>query len=83
MAERVPIWVDEHGRRMQTRPCHRRGRPVAVGHSYRHEHMRKIRWALFAEASYVEWCGHGQQFIVVPHGDGETGRLVPILGEAG
>ena len=41
-----------------------------------------IGWQLFAEALIVQWCGHAQHFMVVPHEDGERAALVPIFGEA-
>jgi len=31
----------------------------------------------------VSWCGHRQEFLLVPDADGEMGQLVPIEGEAG
>jgi len=45
------------------------------------EHLRMIGWHLCAVADYVSWCGHRQEFLLVPHVDGENGYLVPILGE--
>lgn len=39
-------------------------------------------WRLFAEASAVNWCGHRQEWVLLPDVGGETARLVPILGEA-
>ena len=77
-----PTWLDEHGRRRTTRPCHRCGRPTPVGYSYRLEHLRMIGRHLFTEAQIVQWCGHDHHFLVVPHADGERAVLVPILGEA-
>ena len=77
-----PRWVDADGKLMATRPCHRCGAPVPVGKTYRLEHLRMIGWQLFAEAGYVEWCGHQQHFLVVPHEDSERAALVPIFGEA-
>ncbi len=77
-----PRWVDEHGRLKPTRPCHRCGTPVPVDHAYRLEHLPMIGWQHFAEASFVEWCGHQQRFVVVPDVDGERAALVPVWGEA-
>ena len=42
----------------------------------------KPRWRVLKEVSFVEWCGHAQQFLVVPHADGERAALVPILADA-
>jgi len=53
-----------------------------VGHTHRLEHLPMMGWRVFAEASFVEWCGHQQCFLVVPHADGVRAALVPILGEA-
>ena len=39
-------------------------------------------WHLFAEASAVNSCGHRQEWLLLPTLDGETARLVPIVGEA-
>ena len=41
-------------------------------------------WALVQgpPLSYVEWCGHEQRFLVVPHIDRERAALGPIFGEA-
>lgn len=63
-------------------PCHRCGTLVPVGHTYRLEHLLMLGWRVFAEASYVEWCGHEQRFLVVPHIDRERAALGPIFGEA-
>ena len=76
-----PRWVDEHGKLLATRPCPECGQPVRILHP-RIEHLRMIGWTLFGEADYVSSCGHLQRFLLVPHVDGETGYLVPILGEA-
>jgi hypothetical protein len=32
-------------------------------------------------AAFVNWCGHAQEFVPIPRGDG-TCQLVPIIGEA-
>jgi hypothetical protein len=32
-------------------------------------------------ATYVNWCGHGQELIPVPRADGLV-AFVPVLGEA-
>jgi hypothetical protein len=38
-------------------------------------------WRLYASAEYVNWCGHGQEFIAMPDENGWC-RFVPVLGEA-
>ncbi len=40
-----------------------------------------IGWRLFAPAEYVNWSGHGQEFIPLPDEDGWC-RLGPVIGEA-
>lgn len=77
-----PRWLDEHGKPMATRPCHRCRTPVPVGRTFRLEHMKMIGWRLFTEAQVVQWCGHAQHFLVVPDADGDRAALVPIYGEA-
>jgi len=77
-----PRWVDEHGQPRPRRPCHRCGVPVPVAWTFRLEHLRMIGWSLFSEAGIVEWCGHEQRFLVVPHADGVRAAVVPIVGEA-
>jgi len=77
-----PYWVDENGRRVPTRPCPRPGcgREYPL-HRYRHETLRLIGWPLYRVASFINWCGHRQEFIPVPDGDGRA-RYIPIIGEA-
>ena len=48
---------------------------------FREEHLKLVGWRLFAVASYTNWCGHGQEFILVPD-DGGWVQLIPVLGEA-
>jgi len=77
-----PRWLDADGTEMATRPCHKCGRLVPVRHTRRLEHLPMMGWRVFAAASFVEWCGHQQCFLIVPHADGVRASLVPILGEA-
>ena len=44
-------------------------------------HLRHIGWQLFRPATYVNWCGHGQEVIPFPLADGRV-TFVPVLGEA-
>ncbi len=76
-----PRWLDEHGKAMASRPCHRCGTPVPVGRTLRLEHMRMIGWQLFAEAQIIQRYGHAQRFLVVPHADGVRAALVPLFRE--
>ena len=75
-----PIWLDDTGRRVPTRPCDRCGREIAV-HSYRLEHLRLIGWQLYRTVTVVGWCGHGQEFIPLPAPAGRV-QLVLVVGEA-
>jgi hypothetical protein len=75
-------WLDEHGRRMATRPRPRCGTPTPVGRTFRLEHLRMIGWQLFTEAQIVQWCGHGHHFLVVPDANGERAVLAAVWGEA-
>ena len=75
-----PIWIDENGRPRPLTPCPRCGRDAPV-YRFRLEHLKLIGWRLFVPAAYVNWCGHGQEFIPWPEPDGWV-RLVPIIGEA-
>jgi hypothetical protein len=75
-----PIWLDDTGQRVPTRPCSRCGREIAV-HSYRLEHFRLIGWQLYRAVTVAGWCGHGQEFIPLPAPAGRV-QLVPIVGKA-
>jgi hypothetical protein len=75
----MPIWLDEHGQRVTTRPCPRpkcdREWPV-----YRHRlpHLIMAGWKPMKPMLVLNWCGHSQQFIPWPEADGYW-RLVPVL----
>ena len=45
------------------------------------EHLRHVGWQLFMPATYVNWCGHGQEIVPLPLPDGRV-TFVPVLGEA-
>ena len=61
-------------------PCARCGRAVPIDR-FRLEHLRMIGWRLFAPATFVNWCGHAQEFVPLPDGAGRC-WLVPVIGEA-
>ena len=74
-----PRWVDEQGRELPTRPCPKCQRVIPVN-----------RWPAKAGAiqrrpyqvlSFVEWCGHQQEVVLLPEGDGWLSEI-PVLGEA-
>jgi hypothetical protein len=78
---RSPIFVDEDGQRLPTRPCERCGTVVAINR-YRMKWLRLLDMPLFRETSAVAWCGHRQEGVPVPSVDREWCWVVPILGEA-
>jgi len=60
----------------------RMGRDVAVRfRGFRVEHLRHVGWQAYRVATYVNWCGHGQEVIPWPRADGLV-DLIPVLGEA-
>jgi hypothetical protein len=75
-----PNWVDEHGRPRPTRPCPRCGRVIPVN-----------RWPVktlptqprrpYQVLTFVEWCGHQQEVVLVPEGGGWYSEI-PVLGVA-
>ena len=73
-----PIWLDEHGQRVPTRPCHVPNctREWAV-HRYRFEHLMWTGWPT-TPMVIVNWCGHGQEFVPWPDKDGYW-TLVPVV----
>ena len=68
-----PIWVDEHGHPRPTRPCPTCQRVIPVN-----------RWPVktlptqprrpYQVLTFVEWCGHQQEVVLVPEGHGGTLR---------
>ncbi len=75
-----PIWLDEHGQGVPTRPCAKCGKDEPV-RRLRFDHLRMIGWKLLGTVQIVNWCEHGQDYVPWPEGDGYR-RLVPIAGEA-
>jgi hypothetical protein len=47
---------------------------------FRVVHLRHVGWRLFTAATYVNWCGHGQEVIPLPLADGRV-TFVPVFGE--
>ena len=43
--------------------------------------MRMLRHHVYETVTVVNWCGHGNEFILVPEADGWCGQ-VPVLGVA-
>ncbi len=71
-----PRWPDA-----ETHPCPRCGSAVRTTTDLRTEHLKMVGWGAYRVASYVNWCGHGQEVIPFPRPDGSL-QLVPVLGEA-
>jgi hypothetical protein len=73
-----PIWVDDQGRRVPTRPCPEPGRTREWAiRRYRFEHLPWSGWPT-QPMFVVNWCGHGQQFVPWPEADGYW-TLVPVV----
>jgi hypothetical protein len=74
----TPIWLDELGQRVPTRPCSnpKCNRPWPV---YRHRlrHLIMAGWKPMKPMLVVNWCGHGQEFVPWPEAD-DYWRLVPV-----
>ncbi len=75
-----PRWVDDDGRVSQTRPCPRCGRVIPVKRR-KVEPAPGFRRRPYEVLSFIEWCGHGVEVILVPEGDGWLSEI-PVLGEA-
>jgi hypothetical protein len=75
-----PIWLDEHGQRISTRPC---ATPTCdrqwPERRYRFEQLVMIGWCKPRQViKIVNCCGHSQDFVAWPEGDGYW-RLVPLV----
>ncbi len=77
---RPPVWLDEQGNRRPVRPCPRCGGDVPVTR-YAPTTLRQLGWRPYDVVSTVNWCGHGQECILVPESAEWIGE-VPVLGEA-
>jgi hypothetical protein len=55
---------------------------VAVGRTFRLEHMNMMGWQLFVEVQIVKRGGDAQHLRIAPDADGMRGALVSIYGEA-
>ena len=43
--------------------------------------MRMLKWRPYDVVRVIAWCGHAQEFILVPEADGWCSEI-PVLGEA-
>ena len=75
-----PRWVDDDGRVSQTR--HALGAVAFIPVKRRKvEPAPGFRRRPYEVLSFIEWCGHGVEVILVPEGDGWLSEI-PVLGEA-
>ena len=75
-----PRWFDDQDRELPTRPCPQCGRVIPI-HTRWWPKAGGVQRYPFELFTYVEWCGHQQEIILVPREDGGFGE-VPVLGEA-
>ena len=75
-----PRWVDEHGPPCPTRPCPTWGRVIPINRWRVKTLPTSRRWP-YQVMTFVEWCGHQQDVVLVPDGDGWYSEI-PVLGEA-
>lgn len=75
-----PRWVDERGRPRPTRPCPRCQREIPVNRWPVKTLATTKRWP-YQVMTFVEWCGHQQEVVLVPEGDGWYSEI-PVLGVA-
>jgi hypothetical protein len=75
-----PRWVDEHGQPRPTRPCPTCGRVIPVNRWPVKIVPTQKRWP-YQVMTFVEWCGHQQEVVLVPEGDGWYSEI-PVLGVA-
>ena len=75
-----PRWVDDDGQECPTRPCPRCGRVIPVKRVHPAT-ARAHQWHPWGVATWVEWCGHQVEVILVPDGDGWYSEI-PVLGKA-
>ncbi len=48
-----------------TYPCPRCGCVVGQFLGFRVEHLKPVGWQAYRVESYVNWCGHGQEVILL------------------
>jgi hypothetical protein len=73
-------WVDEHGRLVPTRLCPRCQRVIPVNRWPGRTLPTTKRWP-YQVITFVEWCGHQQEVVVVPE-EGGWYSEIPVLGVA-
>ena len=75
-----PGWVDEDGQPCPTWPCPKCGRVIPIKRLHPAT-ARAERWHAWSVATWVEWCGHQQEVVLVPEGGGWYAEF-PVLGVA-
>jgi len=75
-----PRWVDEDGQPCPTRPCPTCGRVIPVNRWPVKTLATTKRWPCQL-MTFVERCGHQQEVVLVPEGDGWYAEI-PVLGVA-
>ena len=75
-----PRWVDELGQPCPTRPCPTCGRVIQIKRVHPAS-ARAEQWHAWSVATWVEWCGHQQEAVLVTEGDGWYSEI-PVLGVA-
>jgi hypothetical protein len=76
-----PIWRDDHGNPRPTRPCPKCG-AVTLIHRWSARTLHVHGWQPWHEASWVNWCGHPVEVLLVPDTEAGWFREIPIVGEA-
>lgn len=71
-----PIWLDEQGQPLPTRPCSRCGVQVPVTRHLSPRAARALGWVPYRSVRVVEFCGRASELLPSPWG------LLPVLGEA-
>jgi hypothetical protein len=71
------LWVDQYGRPRPTRPP-RSQRVIPVNRWPVQTPPTQQRWP-YQVMTFVEWCGHLQEVVLVPEGDGWYSEI-PVLG---
>jgi hypothetical protein len=72
----TPIWRDEHGRPLPTRPCPRCSTEVPITQAIHPAALQAFRWTPCRTVTVVQWCGHGEELLTSPWG------LLPVMEQA-
>jgi hypothetical protein len=75
-----PRWLDWDGQVCHTLPCPTCGRVIPIKRVHLST-IRAERWHAWSVATWVEWCGHQVEVILVPD-VGAWYSEIPVLGVA-